>query len=95
LGLAGKPSAKSTPSFIREALAKINESASVFSIQLLQDWLSLGDLPGSDRADFRINFPGVVNRTNWTLRMPYSLEEMTKLPVNAVILDITKKTNRV
>jgi 4-alpha-glucanotransferase len=94
LGLKGEYTLESTASFIRAALLKINESESVFSIQLLQDWLSLGDLPGSEDPDFRINYPGTVSDKNWTIRMPFFLEEIEKLPVNSVIREIIKKTNR-
>ena len=73
LGLPGEPAAEAAPSLIKEALFKINRSDSIFSIQLLQDWLSLANLPGSDDPDFRINFPGTVSDKNWTLRLPEKL----------------------
>ncbi len=75
---------------LKAALNKISRSASIFSIQLLQDWLALGNLFKEDSWETRINFPGTINEHNWTIVMPVSLEEMKTLSVNQEI----KKMNR-
>jgi 4-alpha-glucanotransferase len=95
LGLKGAPPEKSGPAFVAAALEKANASASVFTSQLLQDWLSLGrDLEGEDVWNFRINFPGTMSDANWTLTMPVSLERMGSLAINKKILAINEKTGR-
>ncbi len=94
LNLKGEPAPKADLTFIQAALLKINEANSIFSIQLLQDWLSLGELPGSENPDFRINFPGTVSDKNWTLCLPFSLEVMKNLPANKLIKKIVKESSR-
>lgn len=95
LGLVGDPPEKCTAAVAEAALRKIGETPSIFSIQLLQDWLSLGALHSTDPWTFRINFPGTTNDQNWTMRLPLSLEEMLKLPINKTIRKINSDTNRV
>ena len=80
---------------IRKALEKINSSASIYSIQLLQDWMSVDCLDECDLWDFRINFPGTVSDANWSLVMPLSLEDILALPINAVINNINSKAGRI
>lgn len=77
------------------ALEKINSSASIFSIQLLGDWLSLGCLKDYDIWEFRINFPGTISDKNWSLVMPLSLEDMLGFPINSIIRDINLKAGRI
>jgi len=86
---------KNCPSgFIKSALEKIIASASIFSIQLLHDWLSLDTLFDEDPWDIRINFPGTLSEKNWTLVMPVSLEDMVSMPINTIIASINKQGNR-
>ena len=87
--------AEGNPSlFIKRALEKINQSASIFSIQLLFDYLSLDSLFDFDPWDARINFPGTISDKNWTLVMPISLEDMLNLPINNTIKSIIKQSGR-
>ncbi|MBI1976505.1 MAG: 4-alpha-glucanotransferase [Candidatus Omnitrophica bacterium] len=95
IGLAGDPEEKSSPEFIRKALKKISGTASIFSIQLLQDWLSLGELMKENPWEFRVNFPGTMNDKNWSVVMPVSLEEMQTLSINKEIKRINHETNRI
>lgn len=95
LGLEKHPQGECSNELIRSALEKINSSASIFSIQLLGDWLSLGFLKDYDIWEFRINFPGTISEKNWSLVMPMALEDMLNLSINSVIKDINSKTGRV
>jgi 4-alpha-glucanotransferase len=90
LNLPGTFKEKSSPPLLKAALSKISESASIFSVQMLQDWLGLAGLFKGDSWKVRINFPGTVGGENWSLVMPISLEKMKKLTVNREI----RKTNR-
>ncbi len=91
LGLNKPFEEESSPHLLKAALEKVSHSTSIFSIQLLQDWLALDDLFKEDPWEVRINFPGTVSEKNWSIVMPVSLEEMKKLSMNKEI----KKINRV
>ena len=80
---------------IRMAMEKASNTASIFSIQLLQDWISIDCLNECDLWEFRINFPGTVNPKNWSLVMPLSLEDMLALPMNTIIKNINSKAERI
>lgn len=95
LGFDGSPADEANVEFVKRALEKANQAASIFSIQLLQDYLSLADLKNPDLWNFRINFPGTLNPTNWTLQVPYFLEEMMSLPMNRTIAQISRSASRV
>jgi 4-alpha-glucanotransferase len=61
----------------REILWDSHHTASLFHINLLQEYLSL--IPGlswSDPNDERINVPGVFSENNWRYRLRLSLEEI-------------------
>lgn len=88
---------KINPLFIKRVLEKINQSASIFSIQLLQEWLFLEDalFVKGEETSYRINFPGVINDSNWTFVMPVSLETMLNLGINTEIRKIIEDSDRV
>ena len=87
---------KISTDFIYTVLIKINQTTSIFSIQLLQEWLSLEEsfLRKNEETSYRINFPGIVDDKNWTTILPYSLEELQELKINSLIKDINKECNR-
>jgi len=93
-GLKGKPTEKTTMAFVSRTLAKANESASIFSIQMLQDWLSLDETIEYDPLEFRINFPGSTDPKNWSLVMPLSLEQMLQWPLNPSVERINRDSGR-
>lgn len=93
IGFSGVPEEKSSPLFIWKALETANRAASIFSVQLLQDWLSLGEF-FPNPWESRVNFPGTMNDRNWTIVMPLSLEEMMRLPLNKEISRMNRRTNR-
>lgn len=82
--------------FVRKALEKINQSASIFSNQLLQEWLFLDEslFIKGEETSYRINFPGIINDSNWTFVLPVSLEIMLNLGINTEIKKIIENTNR-
>lgn len=93
-GMHGHPGRKVSPEFMRRALETVNAARSVFSLQLLQDWLALGEYPRRDAWDHRINVPGSMGPENWSLTAPFPLEEMLKLPLNKVIRGIVSGSGR-
>ncbi|MBI3999893.1 MAG: 4-alpha-glucanotransferase [Candidatus Omnitrophica bacterium] len=96
LGLSEPCEEKSSPNLARIALEKVSSATSIFSIQLLQDWLTLtGAFKDQDSWSVRINFPGILNDQNWSLIMPISLEEMKTLKANRMMRVLNEKTNRV
>ena len=95
LGFSGEADEKSSSPFVRKALAKIHETTSTFSVQLLQDWLSLGEFFKEDAWDYRINFPGTMSDKNWSVVMPVSLEKMQTLSINKEIKRINRETGRI
>lgn len=78
----------------RRALEMAGHASSIFSIQLLQDWFSLG-LPAREERLLRpVNIPGTVSPDNWSWVSPYSLEEMPGLPFNSSILNLNQASGR-
>ncbi len=96
LGLEGAYSDKPTKEFIVAALQKINSTKSVFSIQLIQDWMSLGNFFDKwHMEDLRVNVPGTMNDNNWSIVMPIPLEELIKADINKDIKKINSETGRI
>ncbi|HEY3251020.1 MAG TPA: 4-alpha-glucanotransferase [Ignavibacteria bacterium] len=60
------------------ALQKANQSSSVFSIQLIQEYLCLDAdiIKKIGRWSYRINTPGKVSKNNWSVRLPLSLNKL-------------------
>ena len=95
LGLDGKFEGKCTRSFVLQALERVSQSASIFSVQLFQDWLSLDETFRKNPFQSRINLPGTISDQNWRWTMPFSLEQLMKWPQNATIRELNQKTGRV
>jgi 4-alpha-glucanotransferase len=95
LGMEGAPAETATPEFVRRVLEKAGETSSIFSVQLLQDWLSAGGaLEGQDPGESRINLPGTVGNHNWSTVSPVSLDDLQTWEGNAGILDVNRRTGR-
>lgn len=94
VGMQGHPSRKVSHDFMRKALEAVNASSSVFSLQLLQDWLALKDYEGRDAWEYRINVPGTMGPGNWSLVAPCSLEAMKDLALNGSIREIVTASDR-
>jgi 4-alpha-glucanotransferase len=80
--------------FIKNALTRIQESACIFSIQLIQDYLDLDQLYEVDPWENRINFPGTLSEKNWTLVLQLSLDDILALPINSVLKSINESCGR-
>lgn len=80
---------------VRRALEKAAESAAVFSIQLVQDYWSAGGLLPGDPSLWRVNMPGIVAPSNWSVVLPRPLEDWGDFPINAFLADLHKRTGRV
>ena len=94
-GMGSKFGEKCSHDLIRFALERINSAASIFSIQLLSDWISVDCLYECDFWGMRINFPGTVSDKNWSLASDLPLEDILTLPINNVIRKLIEKAERV
>ena len=95
LGISNEPEDKCSHELIRMALEKINGSASIFSVHLFQDWISIDCLCEGDVWEQRINFPGTLSNKNWSLVTDLSLEEILTLPFNNVIRNMNSRAERI
>ncbi|MBI4387547.1 MAG: 4-alpha-glucanotransferase [Candidatus Omnitrophica bacterium] len=94
LGLKGSVPFKSTPTLSEAVLKQANLTASIFSIQLLQDWLSLDERLHQNPWQFRINLPGTISQENWNIVIPFPLEEFEGLEINRKIRRINVESER-
>ncbi len=94
LGLENETQEACSTTFIKNALTKIQESACIFSIQLIQDYLDLDQLYEVDPWENRINFPGTLSEKNWTLVLQLSLDDILVLPINSVLKSINDTCGR-
>lgn len=94
LGMSDKFGRNCAHDLVRRALEKISSASSIFSIQLIQDWLAIDCLYDYDFWQLRINFPGTMSEKNWSIVMDLSLEDILTLPVNNIIREINLRTGR-
>jgi 4-alpha-glucanotransferase len=87
LGLKGAMRERSDADIVSSVLGITLGSASVFCVELLIDYLYTADMFKGDPYQYRVNKPGTVAKTNWSLTMPLSLEDLLK---NKVCRDIKK-----
>ncbi len=69
---------KSDAGIVAAALNITLSSRAVFSIELLVDYLYLADAFKGDPYQYRINTPGTIAKTNWSLTIPMPLEDLLK-----------------
>jgi hypothetical protein len=93
-GMSGPVEHRASPVFVKKALESVNHTRSIFSLQILQDWLSLGEFTERNAWEYRINVPGSMGEKNWSVVAPFSLEAMQKLPVNKAIRKIVIDSGR-
>lgn len=79
---------------LEKAIRKANAAASIFSIQMIHDWLALGGLLKGDPLEWRVNLPGTMSDANWSIVLPLSLEAMLKLEINKRIRKINMEGGR-
>lgn len=95
-GRSQKKNIPASTSFIKKCLERINESESIFSIQLIQEYLSLDEklLKKMNKWNYRINSPGTFSNKNWVIRLPIGVEKLGDLKINTLIYEINKKSGR-
>ena len=91
------PKGKVTTGFIKRILEFVCSTNSIFSVQLLQEYLSLDEnfLRKIEEKSFRINFPGIVNDDNWTAVLPIDLDKICGLNINTEIKEMNFVNNRI
>ena len=94
LGMGDKFGRNCAHDLVRMSLEKLSSASSIFSIQLIQDWLAIDCLYDCDFWQLRINFPGTLSEKNWSIVMDLSLEDILTLPVNNIIREINLRTGR-
>ncbi|MFI5211851.1 MAG: 4-alpha-glucanotransferase [Ignavibacteria bacterium] len=84
------------PDLVYKILERINQTDSIFSIQLLQEYLFLEKdfLESGSKWNYRLNTPGSVTRDNWSLILPISLERLLELEINDSIRSLVSDTGR-
>ena len=87
LGLKGPMREGSDEAIVGAALSITHSSRSIFCIELITDYLLAAGLFKGDPYQYRINKPGTVDKTNWSMTMPAALEELIK---NKACKDIKK-----
>ncbi len=94
LGLRGNAREKCDEQ-IMEAVFNFNlNSNSLFCINNIFDLLYIGGLLKGDPYENRINTPGTVDRRNWSLLAPLSLESLLEEPVNNKIREMVSCSGR-
>lgn len=86
----------SSPNLIEKVIERTNQTESVFSIQLIFEYLYMNKklFYKMNKWDYRINTPGMVNEKNWSIRMPVSLEILNKLKINEKIRKMIEDSGR-
>jgi 4-alpha-glucanotransferase len=93
-GISGN--GKINSDFIKTILNFAAATSSIFSIQLIQEWLCLDEhfLRKVEERSYRINFPGIVNDHNWTSVLPLALENIIEMDINREIKEIISINGR-
>ncbi|MDD5506167.1 MAG: 4-alpha-glucanotransferase, partial [Candidatus Omnitrophica bacterium] len=83
----------------KELLAKVTQfilnSRAVFCINSIRDLLALADVFKGDPYQYRINVPGTISPKNWSLRLPISLEQLLRHPLNKQIRKMIVSSDRI
>ena len=95
LGLPGSMREKCDPEIVREALKITLDSSAVFCVNTIIDWLYLADIFKGDAYQYRINTPGTISDNNWSLKLPFSLEELLKHKVTKQIRKMVETSGRI
>jgi 4-alpha-glucanotransferase len=81
---------------IFQAILKLNlEASSLFCVNTINDLLYLADLWQGDAYQYRTNTPGTISNHNWSLKIPLSIEELSKHPVTKRIRKLIVDSGRV
>lgn len=94
LKLDGPMRERSDKEIVRAILKYVLDCGSIFAINLITDWLYLGDKLKEDPYVYRFNTPGTVHDQNWSLVLPLSLEELMAEDANREIALMIKQAGR-
>lgn len=85
-----------TTEVVRKTFEAIGYSSSIFTIQLLNEYIILHEniFSKKELREIRINYPGLMSDSNWKLRMPFTLEKLKNCGLHRIIKEINKKTER-
>ena len=75
-------------------IGTVNINRSIFSIELIIDYLYTADVFKGDPYKYRMNKPGTVAKTNWSLTIPLSLEDLLKHEVCGKIKKLVSASGR-
>lgn len=92
--LKGAMKEKCDERIMRSALNITLSSRAIFSIELITDYLYMGGIFKGDPYQYRINVPGTIARTNWSLTIPLALEELLKHAVTDDIKGLVDASGR-
>lgn len=95
LGMKGQMQEEAAPELIEKILKFNLDSSSIFSIQLITDWLGLTDVLKGDPYQYRINFPGIISPKNWSITVPVAIEELAKNKVVEKIKKMVSDSGRI
>jgi 4-alpha-glucanotransferase len=94
LNLSGQMRESSDKEIVSAVLEYVLYSRAILVINLITDWLYLGDNLKGDPYIYRFNVPGTVNDKNWSLVLPLSLEGLLEADFNGAILSMIKRAGR-
>ncbi|HNS33035.1 MAG TPA: 4-alpha-glucanotransferase [bacterium] len=79
----------------RAAMRFILKTRSLFSIQLIFDWLNLFDgILKGDQSKIRINTPGTVSLENWSAVLPVTIEDLMDDSICSVMRKLVEDAGR-
>lgn len=94
MGMKGPMREKASRKLIEQVMKSNLATASVFTINLITDILYFfGAMPG-DPYENRLNMPGTIGPSNWSLIMPLSIEEMSDEKYTFVLRTLIKAASR-
>ena len=95
MGLKGAMREKCDKKIVKHALKITLDSASIFSINTLIDWLYIADIFKGDSYENRLNTPGTISDKNWSLTLPISLEKLLEHKVVKEMKKMIKDSGRI
>jgi 4-alpha-glucanotransferase len=83
-----------TTSLIKKNLKKIFDTKSIFSIQLLMEYLFLDKKILNKHKFYRINSPGTISDHNWSAVIPVSLNDLMDNTISSQIKNLVDASKR-
>ena len=94
LKLKGEMREEADSKITAAALKIALDSAAIFSVQTIIDYLGMADILKGDHYQYRINTPGTISDKNWSLVIPIALEDLLKQNVCNKIKKMVKASHR-